>query len=58
MGTDDFFLMGKAAEAWSWPLATSSAEVENKWSYPPPHICLHGKHRDNLTFTVTMSTNV
>jgi hypothetical protein len=55
MGTRGSFSAGKAAGAWSWPLTSSSAEV-NAWSYTStPQYALMAwclvKHRDNLTFT-------
>jgi hypothetical protein len=42
MGISDYFLGGKAAGAWSWPLP-SSAEVKNAWNYTStPPIRFHG----------------
>jgi hypothetical protein len=43
MGTKASFPGGKSAGAWSWPLTSSSAEVENAWSYTSnPPIRFHG----------------
>jgi hypothetical protein len=37
----------------------SSAEVKNEWSYTSTHpICLHGKDKENLTFTMIIPPNV
>jgi len=32
VGTGSSFSGGNAAEEWSWPLTSSSAEVKNAWS--------------------------
>jgi hypothetical protein len=40
MGTEDFFITGKTAVAWHWPLISQQApEVKNEWGYisTPPY---------------------
>jgi hypothetical protein len=59
MGTEDSYPEGKTAGAWSWPLTSTSAEVQYAWRYTstPQYVfmawCLV-KHRDNFTFTFTL----
>ena len=49
-----FFLAGKEAMTWCWPLTSNSTEVKNVWSYTwAPPICLLGMDRDSFTFTFT-----
>jgi hypothetical protein len=55
VGTRGSFLGGKAAEAWSWPLSPSSAEVEwvELYHHSPNTPSWRGaqlKHRDNFIF--------
>jgi hypothetical protein len=40
MGTEGSFLGGQAAGAWSWPLTSTSAEVNKTWIYTsnPPYV--------------------
>jgi hypothetical protein len=57
MGTRDFFLGGKAARTWSWPLPPSSAEIKMRGVVPQLSNTLSWriaqlKHRNNFIFTL------